>query len=88
MGAMALSSSMGVLYEWISQYTWHSRTRLAMSCLYCPPKSSTTTNSRGCADCFVVMLFLLFSKVASLFNLLEGFFHGEGQARQWMDDPC
>ena len=43
MGSMARSSAKGVVQGLTSQYTPHSRTRRAMSWLYCPPKSSTIT---------------------------------------------
>ena len=43
MGSMARNSARGVVQGLTSQYTWHSRTRRAMSWLYWPPKSSTMT---------------------------------------------
>ena len=33
------SSAAGVSYFTICEYTWHSRTRRAMTCVYCEPKS-------------------------------------------------
>src|SRR5262245_53098790 len=39
-------SSSGRLYGWISEYTLSSRTRRAMSCVYCDPKSRMRTTSR------------------------------------------
>ena len=37
----------GVSWGTISQYTWHSRTLLAMNMLYGEPKSKMTTASRS-----------------------------------------
>ena len=45
-------SSAGLLYGRISQYTPHSRTLLAISCAYCPPKSMMITVSW----CFIPFL--------------------------------
>src|SRR6266540_5595393 len=47
-GRRASSSPTGVSNGTISEYTWHSRTRRAMSCAYCAPKSTTRTG-RGSA---------------------------------------
>ncbi len=43
MGFIESSFSSGVLYGLTSQETLHSRTRRAISSLYCPPKSRTRT---------------------------------------------
>src|SRR2546430_17434962 len=40
-GRLARSSCGVASNGTISEYTWHSRTRRAMSCAYCAPKSTT-----------------------------------------------
>src|SRR5258708_21028058 len=47
-GCRSFSSSHGVVPGTSSQYTLASRTRRAMSWLYCEPKSSTSTVWRPC----------------------------------------
>src|SRR3989442_9535081 len=47
-GCRLFSSSHGVVPGTSSQYTLASRTRRAMSWLYCEPKSSTSTVWRPC----------------------------------------
>src|SRR5215472_10770142 len=42
-GFLSKISASGVVAGMISEYTWHSRTRRAMSCAYCAPKSMTST---------------------------------------------
>src|SRR5215472_9148081 len=42
-GFFSAISASGVVAGMISEYTWHSRTRRAMSCAYCAPKSMTST---------------------------------------------
>src|SRR5215469_7360830 len=42
-GFLSRMSAIGVVAGMISEYTWHSRTRRAMSCAYCAPKSMTST---------------------------------------------
>src|SRR5947208_7468206 len=42
-GRFALSSCTGMSNGTISEYTWHSRMRRAISCAYCAPKSRTRT---------------------------------------------
>src|SRR5215472_12192036 len=41
--------SAGIVAGTISEYTWHSRTRRAISCAYCAPKSTTSTVSKSSA---------------------------------------
>jgi hypothetical protein len=41
-------SEAGVSKRTISEYTWHSRMRLAITCVYCEPKSRMRI--RECAD--------------------------------------
>ena len=38
-GCIAAISAAGVSKRMISEYTWHSRIRRAMTCVYCEPKS-------------------------------------------------
>src|SRR5512143_4068345 len=45
LGRRASISASGRCHGTISEYTWHSRTRRAMSCAYCAPKSTTRTRS-------------------------------------------
>src|SRR5215210_3120709 len=42
-GRLARISAIGASCATISEYTWHSRTRRAMSCAYCAPRSTTRT---------------------------------------------
>src|SRR5579859_4601412 len=42
-GFLSRMAASGVVAGMISEYTWHSRTRRAMSCAYCAPKSITST---------------------------------------------
>src|SRR5947208_12894767 len=42
-GRRAARLATGASNGTISEYTWHSRTRRAMSCAYCAPKSRTRT---------------------------------------------
>src|ERR1700734_2599982 len=44
-GFLASISGTGIVDGTISEYTWHSRTRRAMSWAYCAPKSTTRTVS-------------------------------------------
>src|SRR5215467_10822675 len=44
-GFLASISAAGIVDGTISEYTWHSRTRRAMSWAYCAPKSTTRTVS-------------------------------------------
>ena len=39
----------GMVEGTISLNTWHSRTRRAISCAYCAPKSTTRTVSKDCS---------------------------------------
>ncbi len=50
LGFFASISETGIVCGTISEYTWHSRTRRAMSWAYCAPKSTTRTVSKlsGC----------------------------------------
>src|SRR5947207_13608025 len=45
-GRLASISATGMVDGTISEYTWHSRTRRAISCAYCAPKSTTRTVSK------------------------------------------
>src|SRR3984957_11033237 len=45
LGCLASISLTGIVDGTISEYTWHSRTRRAMSWAYCAPKSTTRTVS-------------------------------------------
>src|ERR1700733_4738988 len=45
LGRLASISAAGIVDGTISEYTWHSRTRRAISCAYCAPKSTTRTVS-------------------------------------------
>ena len=45
-GRLASISATGMVEGTISEYTWHSRTRRAISCAYCAPKSTTRTVSK------------------------------------------
>src|SRR5215207_3132449 len=49
-GSLALISSMAAVCGMTSEYTRASRTRRAISCAYCAPKSTTSTG-RGDAGC-------------------------------------
>jgi len=44
-GSLASISATGIVRGTISEYTCASRTRRAMSCAYCAPKSTTRTVS-------------------------------------------
>src|SRR5215470_15392919 len=46
LGRLASISATGIVDGTISEYTWHSRTRRAISCAYCAPKSTTRTVSK------------------------------------------
>src|SRR5215469_15336158 len=46
-GRLASISLTGIVEGTISEYTWHSRTRRAISCAYCAPKSTTNTVSNA-----------------------------------------
>src|SRR5215469_5525152 len=46
-GRLASISLTGIVDGTISEYTWHSRTRRAISCAYCAPKSTTNTVSNA-----------------------------------------
>ena len=46
-GLRARISAAGIVDGTISEYTWHSRTRRAISCAYCAPKSTTSTVSES-----------------------------------------
>src|SRR3954465_15263557 len=48
-GRLASTSATGMVEGTISLSTWHSRTRRAMSCAYCAPKSTTRTVSKDCS---------------------------------------
>src|ERR1700727_2856540 len=51
LGCLASISPTGIVEGTISEYTWHSRTRRAMSWAYCAPKSTTRTVSNPpCPD--------------------------------------
>ena len=45
-GLRASISATGIVCGTISEYTWHSRTRRAISCAYWAPKSTTRTVSK------------------------------------------
>src|ERR1700678_198106 len=45
LGRLASISVAGIVDGTISEYTWHSRTRRAINCAYCAPKSTTRTVS-------------------------------------------
>src|SRR5437660_8936979 len=49
-GRRASISSKGIVRGTISEYTCASRTRRAISCAYCAPKSTTSTVSNGSAS--------------------------------------
>src|SRR6266536_4301946 len=49
LGRRARICAVGMLDGTISECTWHSRTRRAMSCAYCAPKSTTRTVSAAAA---------------------------------------
>jgi hypothetical protein len=40
-GALAATALAVIVCGTISEYTWASRTRLAINCAYCAPKSTT-----------------------------------------------
>src|SRR5450432_225726 len=42
-GLSALIVAAEISWRTICEYTWHSRTRRAMTCVYCDPKSRMTT---------------------------------------------
>src|SRR6478735_1804921 len=46
-GAIFLIASSLMVPGWISQYTWHSRIRRAISCVYCEPQSRIRTLCRA-----------------------------------------
>jgi hypothetical protein len=46
-GRLASISLTGIVDGTISEYTWHSRTRRAINCAYCAPKSTTNTVSNA-----------------------------------------
>src|SRR5215475_7439763 len=46
-GLRARICSAGIVHGTISEFTWHSRTRRAISCAYCAPKSTTSTVSES-----------------------------------------
>src|SRR5690625_6295811 len=48
-GSLASMSATGMVCGTIREYTCASRTRRAISCAYCAPKSTTRTG-RGCAE--------------------------------------
>src|SRR6266540_930563 len=48
-GRLAMSSATGRSCGTISEYTRHSRTRRAMSCAYCAPRSMTRTGRGSCS---------------------------------------
>src|SRR5215831_14031378 len=48
-GLRARISPAGIVAGTISEYTWHSRTRRAISWAYCAPKSTTSTVSKSSA---------------------------------------
>src|SRR5438034_6552981 len=48
-GRFAMSSVTGRSCGTISEYTWHSRTRRAISCAYCAPRSTTRTGRGSCS---------------------------------------
>src|SRR6202042_2810828 len=50
-GLRASISAAGMVAGTISEYTWHSRTRRAMSCAYWAPKSTTSTVSKSGLGC-------------------------------------
>src|ERR1017187_7454722 len=50
-GFLARISAAGMVQGTISEYTWHSRTRRAISCAYWAPKSTTRTVSKSPSDC-------------------------------------
>src|SRR5580700_177570 len=50
-GLRASISAAGMVDGTISEYTWHSRTRRAMSCAYWAPKSTTSTVSKSGLGC-------------------------------------
>src|SRR3954464_9645484 len=52
-GPSAAASSAEILNWTISEYTWHSRTRRAMTWVYCEPKSRMTT--RECVDSAILI---------------------------------
>src|SRR5688572_2968950 len=49
-GASSRIFASGTLNGWISEYTFCSRTRRAISCVYCPPKSRIRIRSRLLLD--------------------------------------
>ena len=50
-GLRASISAAGMVAGTISEYTWHSRTRRAISCAYWAPKSTTSTVSKSGLGC-------------------------------------
>src|ERR1039458_9954173 len=50
-GLRARISAAGIVAGTISEYTWPSRTRRAMSCAYWAPKSTTSTVSKSGLGC-------------------------------------
>ena len=55
-GAISRTSSAEMSHGTISEYTCRSRTRRAISCAYCAPKSKTKTFCEVCSDAFWVMV--------------------------------
>ena len=51
LGLRASISVTGMVAGTISEYTWHSRTRRAISCAYWAPKSTTRTVSKSGLGC-------------------------------------
>src|SRR5215207_6547036 len=49
LGRRAIISATGIVCGTISEYTFASRTRRAISCAYCAPKSTTSTRSCSAA---------------------------------------
>ena len=52
-GFLARISAAGMVLGTISEYTWHSRTRRAISWAYWAPKSTTRTVSKSVLGCTV-----------------------------------
>src|SRR5690606_42091447 len=54
-GLRSSISDTGVVCATTSEYTWASRTRRAISCAYCAPKSTTSTGPACCCDMHLII---------------------------------